>query len=518
MHLTKQASESEIDHSTSTIAIEITEDQDNIAALILEDLSCANDISYTLKELNIFPYVFRDIDEYLTNLTNFSPFISIIDIKKFFDKKNIFENHSFFNNNENSKKNNVIFYYDDKCKQLLSSISNLNHSGVINRNDNLLLTLKFIVLHLKDEAFAKNNLEKTQKDLSKQNSDNKYLRKHIKVLETENNLYRNSNSVITLINQEYDKLKYSLYANNIPLETKNKIPLSLEKSIFIEFLSNLLEKVEFIEKYSLLSYHDEDGKLLSTLPSPANSKKFFPFPINNIKCFPSSKIDNNAQNKILSMAIQIVGESCWMFNLSGHDILIDLAIVIKPTNKNAIDWTLIENYLNNIYSNISYIVKKIMSQTLDPSGININFEKSLTQFNFIRPWEFLSSIENKNDKIHNETIFICVDFKPLLLFINDHYYCKFFWRHFIDDFFRIYKKNCQLEFKISYIGVNIFILLVNKNLETIFLDKFYKYIKAFSYNKYFEDSSVFSHQYVFPEISILTSFTRKDYLRLLNIL
>ncbi|MBF0359557.1 MAG: hypothetical protein HQK49_01005 [Oligoflexia bacterium] len=500
-------------------------------AIVIGDLSCANNISNIFKKYNLFPYIFTDIEEYLMNISNdtFNPYITIFDIKEISGKTNLISNHPFFKEvSKQKQKHNLFFYYDDQSKPLLPILTTTAlatylrpNQLIFHSNDNNLQQKLLTII----ERFKKNTSQTSPNE-----SNHKLLQKKITTIEAENKLHKTSLSIIDHINQEYNKLKIALYEKSdsidsfdsifsnikkkISFEGKEQISqVSLGKLVFTNFLSDLFDQMKSIEKFSFIFSKENSNKKVNLL-SPsliANSNKYFTFPLHSLGLASTNGINATIQNKIITTAVQIAGEHCWFFNLTATDLLVNYVVIIKFKddhlyNDNA-EWNLLEPQLNNIYSNILSIISQ---HTIFP------LERGAYGCNFIKPWEFLNSIENKNDKIHFEKTFVCIDFRPLLTFMNDKHYSKFFWRPFIEDFFGLLKKESSFEFDITYISINIFFIVIAKNFEHIFLDSFYKYIKAFSYNKYFEDSHILStHQYILPEVTTFTSLARKDYLKLL---
>jgi hypothetical protein len=436
-------------------------------SILTEDISDAKKLSEALREFGIFAHFFQDLNEFWVSLNNSLPDLCIVDIKKMSQGTLIFKNHP----RVISDSLNTIFFYNQEDSFLLNSTFHLTNLGYIRKEVNLTGQIESIL-----NRFTKTtNLED----------------KNVQLQGRIQRLQKRSTKLVTDINESVQFHQR--------LTTLEEIVECFEQNIkkfdFNAIVAQVFADWDSVIKFGMYELNQSGQKLVSP---KFNRKKFFNFPQLWLGRSSERGIETFAHDMATQVAIDQMGANMRTLKISGRYDAADLLIFIE-SNEEALEsfnWRLFEQLLSGVYRKAA-----------------LRATENMAQNRMISPWESMGL----QDEIYyhqrtNEVQLVNISFNNLVQQIKLKFNNRFYWKAFFKDF--LFQLDQQLDEGTFYSEQSVHQLLVfceKENFE-VQLAKLNNFVKAFSFWKYFEDSSIVLTANSIPSVK-LVSASSINYLR-----
>jgi hypothetical protein len=453
------------------VTVNLSQKFNNISvALLMEDLAQAKAFSEVLREFGIFAHYHRDLDEFWVAANTQTPDLAIIDVKKMSQGTLLLKNHPKLI----EAKLNLAFYFKAEDRYLANSTFQISNFGLIDSSMQLAGQVEAILHRLTKELdFKRRNMS---------------LSERVQRLQTRSNrILSDLNENIQLQQRQQQIVKFS-----------SAIEQRMIGSDFSAALVSTLSEWDVIEKFSFYELNQSGQKLVS---ADFVRSKFIEFP----SLWLGKDLKNGIDSFAIEMAHQVANEMmssnfiCLQVKSKYNQPELLVYIAQNTEITDAVDWKMMEILLSSTFR------KYQLMRSQDTSVSR-----------FMNPYDALSI----QDEIHfqqrqADVKLININFAALMDVVRAKYSNRFFWKAFWREFMtQMDDVLTEDTYFSSYGADNLMIFSEREHFESNFmnLDKF---IKDFSYWKFFEDSSLVLTSDVTPSLKLLPP-SSLNYLRFID--
>jgi len=438
-------------------------------AVLMDDFSVAKEISVALRTQQIFAHHYKTLDELWSVLKLHTPDLVIIDVTKLSQGSVLFKQHPKVVDQSLS----YALFSKESTKVLLKSQQGLKPVGFIHYDQSLDEQVCAIAALRKRELEMKDQIQE--------------LSGRVHRLQTRSERLITDKNLATEFKSHFETIK----------KMCEDIEADSLRQDFTHALISKLSLMPQIEGFGLFELNQSGQKLISP---EISVKKFHPFPALWLGQTNESGIEKFAQEMARQVAQDLFEFEPVMIKLHGGsknpDILLFISFSEVMIN---FPWNVFESMLTSSLRRL-----KLYQQQPQYSA------------QFLPMWEALDHMDKmQKSQIEGDARIITISLVPLMNVVKKRFQNKFFWTAFYNDFFLQLAGRIQKTTKLSLVGpwhVMFFIPKENLESETIELQKF---IKTFSYWKFFEDQTQVLAQEMLPELKLMPP-SSSQYLKILS--
>jgi hypothetical protein len=401
---------------------------------------------------------YQNLEEFWVSSSIQVPDLTIVDVTKMSLGSIQFKTHP----KVIDKTLSYAFFSKDSTKILLQSTFGLNPVGYIHYDASLSAQIMCLV-HRRIEEMK----------LTKEKS------------ELETRVQRLQNRSQRLISERTQAEEFRAHFDFIK-QLCTEIEIDATKLDFTQALIGKFEKWDAIEAYGIYELNQNGQKLISP---EISRKKYHPFPSLWLGQVNKNGIETFAFNMATQVANDLFEVEPIALKIHSSALNPDILLFIsfKEERISGFPWDVLQNLLSSSYRKL-----KLYQQMPQYSS------------QFLPMWEALDEMDKmQKNSLETDSKILALSFIPLTDVIKKKSNNKFYWSSFYNDFFLQLSGRIAKETKISLLGpwhLILFIPLDSIESEAQMLQKF---IKQFSYWKFFEDSTQILSQEMLPDLKLI---------------
>jgi hypothetical protein len=447
---------------TTTQGTEIT------VAILMDDLTSAKEIAAALRQKQVLPHHYQNLDEFWVAVNLQTPDLVLVDVTKMSQGAVQFKTHPKVL--DGTMK--YAFFSKESTRILLQSTLGLKPYGYLNQDPSLPAQVNCLLERRLEEIKREKEVQEMQQRVQR--------------------LQARSQRLISERSEAEEFRAHFEFIRNLCAEIEQESA----RLDFTHSLINKLEKWEAIDGYGIYELNQNGQKLIS--PELAR-KKYHPFPALWLGQANPQGIEEFARDMALQVANDLFESDPVMIKIHGGSNNPEMVLFVasQESRMSAFPWDLMESMLSSSYRRLKLF-------------------KQLPQYSsqFVPMWEALDDLDKlTQDNIGTGIRVLGLSLIPLTAAAKKRPQNKFYWAAFFNDFFLQLSGRIQKSTKLSLFGpwhVMFFIPQENFETESIMLQAF---IQQFSYWKFFEDNSLALTEQMLPHLKLIPA-SSAHYLRL----
>lgn len=427
-------------------------------ALLVSDMKHTKELSDALRSFGVFPHFYRELDELWVAVNQQLPDLVVVDVTKMSQGTLVLKNHPRIIDG----KLNLSFFFSPDSKFLLNSTFHMNNFGVIDSTLNLKGQVESILLRLSS------HLESVKRSSALNSRIDRLQTRTTRVLKEYNDLVE--------FTQGQDEVKSII----------NKIETRMRGSDFTSALVSSLNEWKRVEQFTYFELNPSGQRLIS---GDFVRSKFIAMPALWLGQECKRGIEPFAIEMAQQVSMEVIDGVVDRIELSGKFDQPSMIIFVKKDIEatSPVDWDMFKVLLQSSYRN--YL---------------LNTQKEAMLDRVINAWDALAI----QDEIHYQQRqadikLVNISFATLLGTIRSKYTNRFYWKAFCRDFMSQLEDHLTDDTIFSFYGAHELVVFCEKDhFESNFtnLDKF---VREFTYWKYFEDSSTVLSSNIRPNVKII---------------
>lgn len=445
-------------------------DQERQVALLISDLEMAKTISLVFRKVGVVPYIYTSLKEFWKGVIEDRPDFTVADVKMASEGTLLLKDHPLIK----SKEVQLSFFWEKESAPLLVSTFDLFHHGLICRELPLTGQIKSVLRRFNEWSELKSSAvsESDHKEIL-----DKKITQVVRVSET--------------LKEKafYHKLLRSIIARFENRKNENHFDLAV---------AGVFSSVNEIAEFTIFELTKSGQKLIT---STMEHDKFVKVPALWLGKTCENGIEFFAQNMASQVCIDLMGGDLMSLCIQGIQESPDKLIIVKVKNEEVLqdfEWDVLESYLSGLYSQMKWRTQMSLVKT---------------ESQYLAPWQLYSLLDQGiNGKVSaagerlgsDKYLIVDICFDSMLFEINSRK-LRFYWNEFITDFFAGVNRQKNIDFKLSFFGVNHAACLVETELAEEFFDFMKAYISRYSFWRYFDDAEVVLGKSLKPELKMIPS-------------
>lgn len=439
-------------------------------ALLIADLEVARTISSIFKQIGIAPYIYNSLQDYWKGVLEDRPDLTVADVRLLSDGNLLLKDHPLIVD----KSIEISFYWEKETAPLLVSTYDLHHHGLICRELPLTGQIKNVLMRF-------NEWSELRRKAEDESSQSKVLDKKI-------------NAVIHSSESLKEKAFYQKLLRSIIARFENR----RDEHHFDQLVAQVFGTVQEITQYTIFELSRSGQKLVT---STLENEKFQHIPPLWLGKTCEDGIEFFAQNMASQVCVDLMGGELMSLCIQGVNQHPDRLIILKLKNEDVLahfEWDMLESYMSGFYSHL-----KLRQQN---SIIK-------TENQYLSPWQLYSLLDQgirgkisaEGERLGSDRyLMIDISFDQMLFEIQSRN-LRFHWEDFISNFFAGITRHKNIDFKLSFFGVNHAVCLVEKEMAEELFDFVKAYTSRFSFWRYFDEAELVLGKSLRPVISMVPS-------------
>lgn len=427
-------------------------------AILMDDLSSAKEIAQSLRQFNIFAHHYQNLDEFWVASDIQVPDLVVVDVTKMSLGSVQFRQHPKVVDGSMT----YIFFSKDTTKILLQSTLGLKPYGYVHDDITLGAQVKTLVERRIQEVTKTHQLKDLESRVERLQSRSKRL-------------------ISDRSSAEEFKAHFEFIKNFC-----SEIEADSQKSDFARSLFRKLEKWDAITAYGMYELNQSGQKLVAP---EVTQKKFHPFPSLWLGQTNQHGVEEFAQDMGTQVANDLFENEPVMIRIHAGNKNPDMLLFLESNEERMKDFPW-----------------EVFESSLSSSLRRLKLYQQLPQYSsqFLPMWEAMDFMDRlQKESVDSDTRIICLSLVPLTDVAKRKTQNKFYWSSFFNDFFLQLSGRIQKTTKLSLFGPwHVIFFIPKEGLETEFqmLDKF---IRQFSYWKFFEDNSQVLAETTLPSLKLI---------------